>query len=69
MSADDLTKRRLTIEAKEPPPNRVIDVMAHNDLVRATGDSDEEKADINWRQRVAAYYGYAWDVDSLHKRG
>lgn len=32
----DFKKRRLTIEADEPPKLRVVDLLSHNDLVRGT---------------------------------
>lgn len=32
----DFKKRRLAIEADEPPKLRVVDLLSHNDLVRAT---------------------------------
>ena len=41
----------------EPPPNRVIDAMAHNELVRATGGNTSEMAKISTPQGSPVYQG------------
>ena len=65
----ELTDQRLLIEAKEPPPNRVIDAMAHNDLVRAMGGDKGELAEITTPQRWLAHIGISYRPDRLGKRG
>ena len=56
MSQDGLNafeSERLTIEAQEPPIARILDVMCHNELLRAYGRESEKKP-VSWSQRVTA---------------
>ncbi|MFC1798760.1 hypothetical protein ACFLZL_03025 [Thermodesulfobacteriota bacterium] len=52
----ELTSRRLDIEADEPPPLKVLDVICHNELVRALGYDDSELAQVTWCQRLFSQY-------------
>ena len=45
-----LEARRLDIEANEPPHYRVLNIICHNELVRATGQSPEHYVDMWWIQ-------------------
>jgi len=49
----ELTAQRLLIEADEPPVLRVLDVLCHNELLRAEGHK-EGRARIGFWQRVFA---------------
>ena len=44
---------RLNIEADEPPTLGVLNVMCHNEMLRATGRHDE-RINVTWYQRMAA---------------
>ena len=46
--------RRLSIEAKEPPHYRVLNMMCHNELVRALGRDPAQCADIGLLRRIVA---------------
>ena len=50
---DDLTSKRLDIEAAEPPPLRLLDAMCHFELLRAMGET-EDHARIPWFRRATA---------------
>ena len=50
------TARRLEIEADEPPVHRVLDMMCHNELVRAMGYKRSELARILFYQRWLAHF-------------
>jgi len=43
---------RLDIEAEEPPPLKVLDVVCHNELLRAMGYDRTEFIPIKWYQRL-----------------
>lgn len=45
------TARRLEIEAKEPPPLRVLDTICHNDLARAMGYDQSAQKKVTWPQK------------------
>ncbi|MDN3578731.1 hypothetical protein QWZ03_18345 [Chitinimonas viridis] len=47
---------RLTIEAEEPPVKRVLDVICHNDQMRAMGHPSEEWAHVSILQRWTAQW-------------
>ena len=48
--------RRLDIEATEPPHYRVLNMMCHNELVRALGESTDEYVDLSWLQQRLANF-------------
>lgn len=48
----DLEARRLTIEAQEPLHLRALNLMCHNDLVKATGKSTRQYVDIPFYSRL-----------------
>ena len=49
-----LEAARLDIEAREPPPLRVLDAMCHDELVTALGIEDAERSNLTWWQRRLA---------------
>lgn len=51
-----LEARRLDVEANEPPHYRVLNIICHNELVRATGESPEHYVDMWWIQSWLANY-------------
>lgn len=51
---EELTRARLGIEADEPPPLRLLDVMCHFELRRSLGDTAIHPA-IPWPRRKLAY--------------
>ncbi|MET4130687.1 hypothetical protein [Roseovarius sp. MBR-6] len=56
-TADDLRELRaeiLSIEAREPPIRRYLDLICHNQVARAIGSDDIEK--LSWWQRLFAQY-------------
>jgi len=46
------TARRLDIEAQEPPPLRVLNMICHNELCRALGYDESQQVKIKWYQRL-----------------
>ena len=57
LSREDLVAleaRRLDIEANEPPHYRVLNMICHNELVRALGESPEHYVDVWCFQRWLA---------------
>lgn len=51
-----LLSARLDIEAEEPPPLRILNMICHNELVRALGFGDCNQVEIKWYQRAAAQF-------------
>ena len=50
------TNRRLEIEKGEPPKKPVLDVLIHNELIRARGLPKEEMVKLSaWRRRTAQF--------------
>lgn len=50
-----VTQERLAIEATEPPVKRVLDVICHNELLRAMGIEDpKQRVQLNWFQYFTA---------------
>ena len=49
-----IQERRLSIEEREPPHYQVLNLICHNDLIRAYGHPDSEYAKIGWLQRLLA---------------
>ena len=50
-----VTQERLDLEVSEPPVMRVLDVLCHNELIRAMGyDNEEEWVRVSWWQRLTA---------------
>ena len=49
---DNMTGRRLDIEADEPPPLKVLDCICHNELMRAMGYAEAKFSRIRWYQRL-----------------
>jgi hypothetical protein len=57
LSEDQLRQfksKRLDIEADEPPPLRVLDVLCHNELARSMGYGEDQFAKVAWYQRCLA---------------
>lgn len=50
------TSLRLDIESKEPPPLKILDVICHNELMRAMGYDKSQLVDIKWYQRLFAHF-------------
>ena len=60
---------RLEIEATEPPVLRVLDVICHNELLRAMGyDDPRERVKVSGFQRIAANF-FDWREHTLVKGG
>ena len=49
-------RSRIEIEAEEPPHLRVLDVMCHNELVRAMGYADDQLVKVGFLQRRCAHF-------------
>ena len=49
-----VNEKRLLLDADEPPVKRYVDIMCHNELVRALGYADEHRWNLKWWQRVIA---------------
>ena len=45
---------RLTIETMEPPVLKVLDTLAHNELLRAEGRDSKDQIKVSWFQRLLA---------------
>lgn len=52
----EFTAERLDIEADEPPPLHVLNVICHNELVRALGYGQEHLVPLKWYQRLLAHF-------------
>ena len=52
----NLRDERLRIESGEPPHYRTLNLICHNEVVRATGESEQEYVDIPWLLRVLAQF-------------
>ena len=55
-SLAEFTARRLEIEADEPPVHRVLDMMCHNELLRAMDYERSHFARIRFYQRWLAHF-------------
>ncbi len=55
-SLNAFTIERLDIEACEPPPLKVLDVICHNELCRAMGAGEETMAKIGFWQRLFSQF-------------
>lgn len=44
--------KRLDIEALEPPPLRILDMICHNELCRSLGYDENQYAKLKWYQRL-----------------
>ena len=55
-----ITQERLDLETLEPPVLRVLDVLCHNELLRAMGNDDpNEQVPVSWFQRqMAQFFDY-----------
>lgn len=47
---------RLTIEAEEPPVLHVLNVICHNEQMRAMGYGKKEMTNVRWWQRLVAQF-------------
>lgn len=59
VSAEDVsqwTSNRLAIESDEPPVLRILDVLCHNELLRALGYDVKDMVRVRWWQRIAAQF-------------
>ena len=50
-----INKRRLEIEANEPPVLRVLDTLCHNELMRAMGYDQSKQIEVGVFQRLFAH--------------
>lgn len=50
------TARRLEIEANEPPPLRILDMLCHNELCRSLGYDEAHYVKIRWYQRLLCQF-------------
>lgn len=50
----EITTTRLSIEAEEPPVLHVLNVICHNEQMRAMGYPKEQLANVRWWQRAVA---------------
>ncbi len=57
----EFTRRRLDIEANEPPILRVLDILCHNEQLRAMGYPWTEQVKVAWYQRL---FAPVWDIGS-----
>lgn len=52
-----ITQERLDLEAAEPPVMHVLNVICHNELLRAMGITDNsERVPVTWLQRLTANF-------------
>ena len=52
-----VNQERLDLEVLEPPIRRILDVLCHNELLRAMGDNNEqERIRVTWFQRWTAHF-------------
>lgn len=51
-----LSTRRLDIEATEPPPLKILDIICHNELMRAMGYDESCFVGLKWYQRLFAQF-------------
>jgi len=51
-----LCNARLDIEMEEPPVLHVLNMICHNELLRAMGYGEKYKMEIKWYQRCAAHF-------------
>ena len=68
---DDVTAlvaRRLAIEMREPPHLRALNLMCHNELVKAMGAPADNYVDIPWYQRGLMAQLADINIDFLEKR-
>lgn len=63
----ELQTRRLEIEAKEPPIYRVLDVICHDEVVKALGYPSEHRSNVRAIQRLFKNVIDLWP-DSLEKQ-
>ncbi len=61
------TEARLTIEAEEPPVLRVLDVICHNDQMRAMGYKKEELVEVGMVQSLFAHF-FDWFPSSIQNK-
>ena len=52
----DLEEERLKIEKREPAMYRILDIMCHNEMVKALGYDPSELYDIPWSKRLVAQW-------------
>lgn len=55
------TIRRLEIEQDEPPILRVVDVMCHNELVKAMGHGKDQMYKIPWWLQITGHFVNWWE--------
>ena len=59
-----LSLKRLEIEAQEPPINRVLDIICHNELCTAIGTHDQ-RVNVTMVQRWLANFGIDFRADRI----
>ncbi len=58
----ELTAARLEIEEREPPILRVLNVLSHNDVMRAMGHPQSNWARVTpWQRRFAPFFDFRAD--------
>ena len=53
---NDFIAQRLEIEIEEPPKLGILDIICHNELVKAMGYGDDEQVKLNFFQRRFSHY-------------
>ena len=62
---DDMTRKRLDIEAEEPPPLRLLDAICHFELLRSMGDEKDHPPIPWWRRAAADFFSQSSYAHSL----
>jgi hypothetical protein len=66
-SLQELKAERLTLERREPPCRRIVDLEARNDELRARNFPPDDFAPLHRAQRFFGYYGATFGMDRLEK--
>ena len=66
----EVTNKRLEIEVTEPPVLRVLDVLCHNELMRAMGYPRERLVPVGfWQRLFAPFFDFREHLLDLHPTG
>lgn len=64
----DITKKRLSIEAEEPPVKRVLDLICHNEMVKAGGADAGNYVPIPRFNRFLMTLGISYGAEPLERQ-